>query len=80
MSITPERAETLVLTVCALRNYLRSKLPNYPNALLDQEDENTHHVTPGDWRRDKTMDGLQKLLGIHRYYWPRDKEKLSATL
>ena len=63
MSITPERAETVVLAACSLHNYLRAKLPAYTNALLDREDDQTHQITPGAWRRDKTMDGLKKLPG-----------------
>ena len=63
MAITPERAKIVVLAACALHNFLRNKLPRYTNVLLDREDENTHQVTPGSWRRDRTMEGLQKLPG-----------------
>ena len=63
ISITPERAELVVLAACSLHNFLRMKLPTYTNSLLDREDEQTPQGTPGAWRRDLTMEGLKKLPG-----------------
>ena len=61
--ITPERAELVVLAACALHNLLRTKMPSYTNSLLDTESEETHEVTPGVWRNDGEMQGLDPLAG-----------------
>ena len=53
----------MVLAACSLHNFLRAKLPAYTNPLLDREDHETHQITPGAWRRDKAMEGLNKLPG-----------------
>lgn len=63
MLITPERAEDVVLAACAVHNFLRKKLPSYTNSLLDQEDEDTHVIIPGEWRRDGVLPSIPPLRG-----------------
>jgi hypothetical protein len=63
MMISPERAEHVVLAACALHNFLRTRLPSYTNSLLDKEDDLSHEVTPGDWRKDGGMASVGPLRG-----------------
>lgn len=61
--ISPDKAQDVVLAACALHNYLRTKLPSYTNSLLDHEDEHTHVVVPGEWRKDAAMNNIPPLRG-----------------
>ena len=63
MLIGPDRAELVVLATCSLHNWLRTRLPTYTNHLLDQEDEETHELVPGEWRQDEQMDSLAVMKG-----------------
>lgn len=63
MTISPERASCVVLAACAVHNYLRMKLPSYTNSLVDQEDDTTHEVIPGEWRKDAAMVSVRPLHG-----------------
>lgn len=51
MSITPEKAEKVVLATCVLHNYLREKCSSRytPHGALDQEILNKGQMQPGEW-------------------------------
>jgi hypothetical protein len=53
MQLTPEKAEIVVLAICALHNYLMSRGDRVyaPEVMMDQEDPVTHEIIPGQWRQ-----------------------------
>ena len=54
MRLAPEKVETIVLACCTLHNYLRSSQESQdvytPMGSLDTEHEETHQMSPGNWR------------------------------
>ena len=79
MAITIERAETVIMAACALHNFLRSRLPNFTNHLVDREDEQTHEVIPGTWRSDASMEGLPRLArNTAQFQAKRQREDIMA--
>lgn len=65
MQQTPPAVETIVLGCCCLHNVMRLRYPAFQNAALDQEDEN-HQLTPGAWRNDEYMQGMDNIVGGNR--------------
>lgn len=55
MKLAPEKVEVIVLACCSLHNFLRSRSRScsiyMPHGSTDEEDLETHRVTPGHWRQ-----------------------------
>lgn len=54
------RVGMLLFAQCYMTRY-----PAFQNAALDQEDEN-HQLTPGAWRNDEYMQGMDNIVGGNR--------------
>ncbi len=67
MSLSPEKAELVVLAACALHNFLRSKDTGTraytPEGSLNRENPDNHSVIPGEGRQDidQTAEGLHPI-------------------
>ena len=73
-SLTPEKAETVVMASLALHNMLRTKSSESytPGGFIDQEDE-SGEVLPGNWRQDSAAPNMVDLQ-IH----PPHRKNISA--
>lgn len=61
INMKPEKINHIVLASCALHNFLRRHATNsyLTKNIVDTEVLDTGDVILGDWRREKTFDGLQ---------------------
>ncbi len=57
----PETVKFIVLACVCLHNLMRMRYPGLQNALLDQEDDQ-HHVIPGEWRNGANMQDVDNLV------------------
>ncbi len=53
--------KSIVLAFVCLHNLMRMQYPGLQNALLDQEDDQ-HHVIPGEWRNGANMQDVDNLI------------------
>ncbi len=60
-----ETMKSIVLACVFLHNLMRMQYPGIQNALLDQEDDQ-HHVIPGEWRNGANMQDVNNLVGSNR--------------
>lgn len=59
MTPGPEKMEKIILACCSLHNFLRSSQAcsiYTPPGCFDNEDPDTHHITPGGWRQETSKD------------------------
>lgn len=49
------------MAACCLHNLLRTRKPGLSNHLVDREDPETHEVTPGAWRQEEQLMGLDNM-------------------
>lgn len=57
--LDPEAVSWITLAALSLHNYLRAQATDtyIPPALVDIEDDD-HHITPGSWRSDTTLQSV----------------------
>ena len=72
MQPEPARVECIVLACCTLHNLLRTRYIAQ-HQQVDKEDPDTHDVTPGAWREDEPLLGLQKMVGTSQPKMPKPK-------
>ncbi|XP_050693866.1 putative nuclease HARBI1 [Eriocheir sinensis] len=57
----PCRVESVVLACCTLHNLMRVRYRSHHDTLMDEEDPQSHAVTPGAWRDGDVLTSLEPL-------------------
>lgn len=73
ISLSPEKVDKLVLSCCALHNWLRKTSSYLPAGLTDSENLVTGEMISGTWR-EITRDGLRNITNMGSHNYAREAE------